>query len=66
MEEWVIQIKQWLEHGKQVYFFVHCPLEEKSPNTARYFQKLLEQNQAKVPSLPWNTLDNAPNQLSLW
>ncbi|KAF3891266.1 DUF72 domain-containing protein [Tolypothrix bouteillei VB521301] len=66
MKEWVNQIKQWLEQGKQIYFFVHCPVEEKSPSTARYFQKLLEKSHAEVPSLPWNTLDSPPNQLSLW
>ncbi|MUG94849.1 DUF72 domain-containing protein [Scytonema sp. UIC 10036] len=66
MEEWVTQIKQWLSLGTQIYFFVHCPVEEKSPSTARYFQKLLEQNRVEVPSLPWNTLDSTPNQLSLW
>ncbi|GAB1540759.1 DUF72 domain-containing protein [Scytonema sp. NUACC21] len=66
MEEWVIQIQQWLQQGTQTYFFVHCPVEEKSPSTARHFQKLLEQNHAAVPPLPWNLLDNPPNQLSLW
>ncbi|PMB01960.1 hypothetical protein CI594_08400 [Fischerella thermalis CCMEE 5196] len=48
------------------YFFVHCPLEERSPNTARHFQKLLEQNGVKVPPLPWDNLDSPPNQLNLW
>jgi uncharacterized protein YecE (DUF72 family) len=66
MEEWVTQIQQWLEQGTQIYFFVHCPVEDNSPSTARYFQKLLEQNRAAVPSLPWNTLNSDPNQLSLW
>jgi uncharacterized protein YecE (DUF72 family) len=66
MEEWVTQIKQWLQQETQIYFFVHCPVEERSPNTARYFQKLLEQSGVAVPPLPWNILDNPPNQLSLW
>lgn len=66
MEEWVIQIKQWLQQDKRIYLFVHCPVEERSPNTARYFQKLLETSGAAVPSLPWNILDHPPNQLSLW
>ncbi|MEC4817141.1 MAG: DUF72 domain-containing protein [Scytonema sp. PMC 1069.18] len=66
MEEWVIQIKQWLQQGTQIYFFVHCPVEEKSPSTARYFQDLLEQSGAAVPPLPWNVLDRPPHQLSLW
>jgi len=66
MEEWVSQIQQWLQQGTQIYFFVHCPIEERSPSTARYFQKLLEQSGAAVPPLPWNNLDHPPNQLSLW
>lgn len=66
MEEWVRQIQQWLQSGVKIYFFVHCPLEERSPSTARYFQKLLEQNSVPVPPLPWNQLDSPPNQLSLW
>jgi uncharacterized protein YecE (DUF72 family) len=66
LEEWVECIQEWLDRGKQVYFFVHCPQEERSPHNARYFQKLLEQNNVAVPSLPWNDLDLAPQQLSLW
>ncbi|QIR40854.1 DUF72 domain-containing protein [Tolypothrix sp. PCC 7910] len=66
MEEWVMQIQQWLKAGVQIYFFVHCPIEERSPSTARHFQNLLEQNGIKVPPLPWNNLGQPPNQLSLW
>ncbi|UKO98056.1 DUF72 domain-containing protein [Nostoc sp. UHCC 0870] len=66
MEEWLSQIQQWLNSGVKIYFFVHCPLEERSPNTARHFQQLLEQNAVAVPPLPWNQLDSPPNQLSLW
>ncbi|MBD2362941.1 DUF72 domain-containing protein [Anabaena minutissima FACHB-250] len=66
MEEWVSQIQQWLDSGVKIYFFVHCPLEERSPNIARHFQQLLEQNAVAVPPLPWNQLDSPPNQLSLW
>ena len=60
------QIQQWLQQGTQIYFFVHCPIEELSPSTARYFQTLLEQNGVAVPPLPWNNLDHPPNQLTLW
>ncbi|WP_414561842.1 MULTISPECIES: DUF72 domain-containing protein [unclassified Anabaena] len=66
MEEWVQHIQQWLQTGTRIYFFVHCPLEERSPGTARYFQQLLEQNNVAVPLLPWNNLEHPPNQLSLW
>jgi uncharacterized protein YecE (DUF72 family) len=65
MNEWVTQIKQWLKEGIKVYLFVHCPTEDMSPNNARYFQQLLEENGVEVPPLPWNHLSNS-NQLSLW
>jgi uncharacterized protein YecE (DUF72 family) len=66
MEEWAVQIKQWLEQGTRVYLFVHCPTEERSPHTAHHFQTLLEQCGAPVAPLPWNQLDMPPNQLNLW
>ena len=56
LNEWVKQIRVWLQNGKTVYFFVHCPLEENSPQNARYFQELLERSFVPVPPLPWNTL----------
>lgn len=66
MEEWVQQIQQWLQAGTRIYFFVHCPIEERSPHNARYFQQLLELNNVPVPPLPWNQLQHPPNQLNLW
>lgn len=66
MEEWVQKIQQWLQAGKRIYFFVHCPIEERSPDNARHFQQLLEQNGVPVPPLPWNQLQQPPNQLNLW
>ncbi len=66
MEEWAMQIKQWLQQGTRIYLFVHCPVEERSPNTARHFQALLEQCGAAVEPLPWKQLDLPPNQLNLW
>jgi uncharacterized protein YecE (DUF72 family) len=66
MREWVTQIQDWLQEETQVYFFFHCPVEEFSPRNARYFQELLEGNGVEVPALPWNLINNPPNQLSLW
>ncbi|MDF5724831.1 MAG: DUF72 domain-containing protein [Rhizonema sp. PD37] len=66
MEEWATYIKQWLAAKTQIYFFVHCPIEERSPGTARYFQQLLEDSGVPVPPLPWNNLETPPNQLSLF
>ncbi|MEM7553724.1 MAG: DUF72 domain-containing protein [Cyanobacteria bacterium P01_A01_bin.84] len=67
IEEWANYIKQWLEQGKRIYLFIHCPLEEKSPAIARHFHKTLQEFGAPIPSLPtWEKIDNSPTQLSLW
>ena len=66
LQEWVLRVGEWLQAGKQVYFFVHCPVERQSPGTAREFQRLLEQEGIVVPPLPWNELGSAPAQLSLF
>ncbi|AFZ56242.1 DUF72 domain-containing protein [Anabaena cylindrica FACHB-243] len=66
MAEWVTQIQTWLRSGVRIYFFVHCPTEDISPQNAQYFQQLLEQSGVAVPPLPWNNLNQPPNQLSLW
>lgn len=66
--DWANVLKPWLQQNTQVYFFVHCPVEERSPHTARSLQALLEQRQMPVPPLPWNELDepDPPMQLSLF
>ncbi|HEY9906963.1 MAG TPA: DUF72 domain-containing protein [Thermosynechococcaceae cyanobacterium] len=61
LEEWAKLVDQWLQQGTRVYFFVHCPLEERSPTNARQFQHLLEQLNPQVPPLPWQQLK--PEQL---
>jgi uncharacterized protein YecE (DUF72 family) len=74
LEEWVGQVGDWLEQGKQIYFFVHCPVEVHSPTNARYFQRLLEEQGKEVPPLPWNATlavsaeqrATPPDQLSLF
>jgi uncharacterized protein YecE (DUF72 family) len=67
LAEWVNYVDQWLSAGKQVYFFVHCPIEERSPHNAAHFQTMLEAAKVEVPPLPWQTLIAAmPTQLSLF
>jgi uncharacterized protein YecE (DUF72 family) len=60
---WIERIQTWLAEGKNVYFFVHCPLEHQSPTNARYFQQMLREKGVAIHDLPWqNTPDS---QLSL-
>ena len=66
LEEWVGLVDRWLQQGTRVYFFVHCPIEERSPGTARYFQHLLEKQNALVPPLPWDLVEPTPTQLNLF
>lgn len=65
LNTWVTQVDEWLSQGIDIYFFVHCPLEEKSPFTARYFQQQLEQHKINVPPLPWQQIPSV-QQLSLF
>lgn len=62
LEAWADRIVDWLEEGTEVYFFVHCPLERKSPRLVRRFQGMLEERDADIPALPWNELSDAGDQ----
>jgi len=66
VEEWVTHLDNWLRQGTRIYFFVHCPIEARSPYTARLFQQLLEQRSVPVPPLPWNMINSPPTQLDLF
>ena len=66
LEQWASQIDRWLSKDKTVYFFVHCPHETYSPDTAKYFYNLLRVRHRELPDLPWNEVDTYPTQLSLF
>jgi len=65
LQDWLPFIDQALHAQKRVYCFVHCPIEERSPNNARSLQQLLEQQKVNVPPLPWHELHPSPTQLKL-
>jgi uncharacterized protein YecE (DUF72 family) len=65
LEKWAVQVSDWLQKGKTVYFFVHCPLEEKSPTTANYFKNLLEQQGVSIDRIVTNPTV-MPTQLNLF
>jgi uncharacterized protein YecE (DUF72 family) len=66
LDEWIERIDRWLQQRVNIYFFVHCPIEDYSPQTAKKFQQLLEHNKVLIPALPWNELDFIPQQLNLF
>ncbi len=42
LETWVPQLQTWQQQQKQVYFFVHCPNEGRSPANAQRLQARLQ------------------------
>lgn len=64
--EWVPQLQHWLQAGKTVYLFIHCPDEARSPAIARHFYGALQQAVPALPALPWDTSERSPAQLSLF
>ncbi len=66
MEYWVPYLQDWLQKGTRIYLIIHCPVEEHSPQNARYFQRLLEDKTLPVAPLPWDAIPVEPNQLSLF
>ena len=65
LEQWSLQVSNWLAAGKNVYFFVHCPIEDYSPSTANYFKELLEQQGFSVENIASKS-NFIPTQLSLF
>ena len=47
---WAERLKEWPD---DTYFFVHCPIEERSPCNARYFRQILQEQGLAVHDLPW-------------
>lgn len=64
LEQWVHKLNYWFSQGKTVYFFVHCPQEARSPDTAKYFYSLF--NNLNSAILPWNNIEPHPTQLNLF
>ena len=66
LQQWATDVRNWLSQGKTVYFFVHCPQEARSPNTARSFYSQLEELCPGKVFLPWNHIAPEPTQLNLF
>ena len=66
LQEWVNHLEIWVKQGISVYFLVHCPLEERSPETALYFQDLLQQRGLVTVKTTSDHSREHPTQLSLF
>ncbi len=66
LEEWANQVQTWLQQDTQVYMFVHCPIEVKSPINARYLHEILLGSGVLIDPLPPRFIDDSPVQLNLF
>ncbi len=65
LTSWVPTVQSWLAQGTQVYFFVHCPIEDTSPTTCREFYHRLLAAGTPLPQLPWDHIPEPARQLAL-
>lgn len=66
LDQWAARIATWLKEGVTVYFFAHCPVEERSPMYARAMYDRLVALDAPLPRLPWLDVVEPPKQLGLF
>ncbi|MFM2303668.1 MAG: hypothetical protein RLZZ135_1078 [Cyanobacteriota bacterium] len=66
LEEWANQIHTWLERDPQIYVFVHCPIEARSPINARYLHQIFTRSGITLSPLPPNPTADLPVQLKLF
>lgn len=64
--EWVPRLVHWLQQGKTVYLFIHCPDEARSPAIARHFYDALKVAYPELPALPWDSVEPPASQLTLF
>jgi uncharacterized protein YecE (DUF72 family) len=70
LTEWASRIAGWLDEGRQVYFFAHCPVEALTPGLARDVYCRVGAL-TDLPPLPWDAAEgtappDALSQLSLF
>lgn len=66
LEGWTNQIEMWLERDPQIYLFVHCPIEARSPINARYLHEIFTAAGIPLAPLPPQPIDDSPTQLWLF
>jgi uncharacterized protein YecE (DUF72 family) len=66
LEGWTSQIQSWLQQDTQIYMFVHCPIEARSPINARYLHEIFTRSGILLNPLPPRFVDDSPVQLRLF
>jgi uncharacterized protein YecE (DUF72 family) len=66
LEGWTSQLQSWLRADTQIYMFVHCPTELRSPINARYLHEIFTRSGIALDPLPPPFIDDAPVQLKLF
>jgi uncharacterized protein YecE (DUF72 family) len=66
LEGWASQLQTWLQQDTQVYLFVHCPIEARSPINARYLHEIFTPSGIALAPLPARFMDDTPVQLKLF
>ena len=66
LEGWTSQIQAWLAQEAQIYMFVHCPIEARSPINARYLHQIFTRSGIALNPLPLQPHTDLPVQLNLF
>jgi uncharacterized protein YecE (DUF72 family) len=66
LEGWTSQLQSWLQQDTQLYMFVHCPIEARSPINARYLHEVFTRSGIVLNPLPPRFVDDTPVQLKLF
>jgi uncharacterized protein YecE (DUF72 family) len=66
LESWTSQIQAWLALDTQIYTFVHCPIEARSPINARYLHEIFTTAGIALAPLPAPSIVDASTQLRLF
>jgi uncharacterized protein YecE (DUF72 family) len=63
LDEWAGRVAQWVVEGTEVFFFMHCPTEARSPALCRELQRRLD-GRPGIPPLPWDALAGDAGELT--
>lgn len=56
--EWAARIAGWIDEGRDIYVYVHCPVELHSPGFARTLYGKVRALRPALPPLPWDEIDH--------